>query len=474
MADGRNGGTYAVEPDFAARQALILAVGWLLVAVTVGVLVHIRFFVPDLASGIEFLAWGRLRAMYEMLVVYGWLTTLGFAAVFAILPRLTESQLHNEVLGGASAVFWSALLSIGVAAALVGFSEGRPLAETPPFIALGMLLMAVFVLYNAGVTAVRRRVRTLYVSAWYLLAAALLFPLLFAVGHLPMFTGVTDAIVSGFYASGLELLWLLPIGLAAAHYVVPVETGNPLYSMRIARIGFWTLILAGGWAGQRFFVHGPGPGYLETIAIAMTVVLLIPMVSALVNLIATGRGRWHLLGQTFGLRFALAGLVALGVWVTLVVVGTLPQVSRLVGLTPWHSGLRHLALFGVFTSLAFALIYHVYPLMMGRDWYSRTAAGFHFWVTVGAAAVGSVALLVGGVAQGAVGVTWGALAAGDVGELWHVNVVLQRGFQLTAGLAFLALAVAQYVFAYNAYRTVRSGPVVQVVEPATIEAGSPV
>jgi cytochrome c oxidase cbb3-type subunit I len=246
MVDGRSGGsTYGIEPDFAARQALVLAVAWLLISVTIGVLVHARFFFPDLLSGIEILSYGRLRAVFETFVVFGWLTTAGFATLFALLPRLTESQLHNEVLGAAAVLFWSLVLVFGAGTLIGGWAQGRLLAEVPAPIAAGLFVMMLFVLYNAGVTAVRRRVQSLYPTAWYLLAAAFLLPIVYVVGNVPVFSGITDALVQGFYLNGLEMLWLLPIALAIAHYVIPVETGNALYSMRVARVGFWTLVAVG-------------------------------------------------------------------------------------------------------------------------------------------------------------------------------------------------------------------------------------
>ena len=142
--------------------------------------------------------------------MFGWLGTIGFAAIFGLLPRIADVQLHNEPLGAATTLTWSVVLTGGIVAVLLGFSQGRPLGELPAGADLAMALMLVAVLYNAGVTVVRRRERTLYVSGWFLLAAALLGPLVFIIGNLPITPGVTDSIISGFYQNGIEMLWLLP------------------------------------------------------------------------------------------------------------------------------------------------------------------------------------------------------------------------------------------------------------------------
>lgn len=461
MVEARAATTHQVEPDFAARQSILWAIAWLVGGVTVTLGLHILLLRPDITSELGFLSYGRLRGVAETTIVFGWLGTIGFAALYAILPRITEVQLHNEVLGAATTLTWSVILTGGIVALVAGVNQGRLLGELPAGADLGLLLMLIFVLYNGGVTAVRRREKTLFVSGWYLLAAALLAPIVFVAGNLP-FSGIADSIVSGFYLNGIELLWLLPVGLAVAHYVVPIETGNALYSSALARAGFWSLVFVGGWTGQRFFLKGPGPDYLEAIAVAMTFVLLVPILSSAANLFATGRNRWDLLAQSFGLRFALTATGLLLAWIVLVVLGTVPSVSRFVGLTAWQAGVRHLAFFGVFSSFAFAFVYHAYPIMVGRDWYSRRVAAFHFWATELGVIAGTVLLMATGAAQAAVSVGGGTVGPPDI------TVVLRM---LTA-LSFAVVVCAQYALAYNTFRTARAGPIVQLTTLRGVAVGA--
>ena len=467
MAEAHSGATYRVEPDFAARQTILWSIAWLVGASTVAVLLYALLLVPAVTDLIPVLSYGRLRPVADTTLWFGWLGTSAFAATYAILPRITESQLHNEVLGSATTLTWSVVLTVGIVAALLGVNQGRPLAELPAGVDLGLALLLVFVLYNAGATVVRRREKTLYVSGWYLLAAALLAPIVFVVGNLPIFSGVVDLIVSGFYQNGLFVLWLLPVGLAVAHYIVPVETGNPLYSLAVARAGFWSLVFAGGWSGQRLFLKGPGPDYLESVAVAMTFVLLVPVLSSLANLLATGRGRWYLIGQAFGLRFAVVGIALAAVWIALIAFYSVPFISRYFGLTSYEAALRHLAGFGVFSAFAFALIYHAYPLMVGRDWYSRPLATFHFWASLGGVAAATGGLFGAGAAQAG---TLVAMTPAGLAEAVRAGAGLQRMFEVETVAGVVVFAAAQFVLAYNAYRTSRSGPLVTVVGPQVMES----
>jgi len=247
--------------------------------------------------------------------------------------------------------------------------------------------------------------------------------------------------------------------------VIPVETGKALYSATLARATFWSLIFCGGWAGQRFFLGGPAPDYLETIAVAMTLVLLVPVLSSAANLYATGRDRWELISNSYSLRFAATGLALLVAWAVLLAFSSMPAVSRFFGLTAWGAGIRHLAIFGVFSSFAFALIYHLYPLMVGRDWFSRSAASFHFWTTQIGVVVGTIALFAIGAAQSVQStLSTGAAALPNTNVIGLLRVV--------SAAAFAAVVVAQYALAYNTFRTSRSGPFVQNLNPGVLAAAT--
>lgn len=455
MSEVRPGTQYTYEPDFAARQSILWALAWLVGGVTIALVAHVVLLRPQLVGDLGFLSYGRLRAISDTTIVFGWLGSIVFAAIFGLIPRIANVQLHNEPLGAATTLTWSVVLTGGIVAVLLGFGQGRPLGELPAGADLAIALMLVAVLYNAGVTVVRRRERTLYVSGWFLLAAALLGPLVFIAGNLPNISGVTDSIVSGFYQNGIEMLWLLPAALGIAHYVVPVETGQQLYSSAVARTTFWSLVIAGGWCGQRFFLQGPAPDYLDSIAVGMTFVLLIPVLSAAANLYASGKGRWDRVSDAYSLRFAASGLGLAVAWIMLVAITTVQSFNRFVGVTAWQSGIRHLAMFGVFSAFGFAFVYHAYPLMVGRDWYSKSLASLHFWATTLGVLAGVGFLLATGAAQA-------ALNGVNIGDASGPGVVVV--LRILTALSFLVVVGAQYALAYNAIRTSRAGPYLSVVE----------
>ena len=88
--------------------------------------------------------------------------------------------------------------------------------------------------------------------------------------------------------------------------------------------------------------------------------------------------------------------------------------------------------------------------MVGRDWYSKSLASLHFWATnVGVVARRLPARDRRGRVRGR--------PCGHTGRRCHAPVV-------TTGI-FALVAAAQYLFAYNAVKTSRSGPFVDVAIP---------
>lgn len=466
---------YLVETDSSARRAAASAVGWLPIAVTVGLVVQAMSLAPGLSGGIDLLSYPRLRALADTLAVFGWLTTAAFAAVFAIVPRVAGVQLHNERAGRLAILLWNLLLFAGIFTLLLGMNAGRPLGELPVALDWGLTLVMAMVAYNAAVTLARRTERTMFVSALYLLAAVVFLPVVFVIGNIASFPGLADVIASGFYTQGLWWLWLTPAFVGAAYWIVPTATGNPLHSRSLAVVGFWSLLLVGGWTGQAPYVWGPTQPYLQTVAIVMSGALLVPVLSVSSNLLATARGRWGRIADDFGLRFAVAGLGFLIVWTVLSAVSAERSVARVVGLTAWTDGLRHMGVYGVFTCFAAAVVYHLFPRLTGRSWYSRRAASLHFWATIAAVAAGAALRLASGLVRGSSWLTFATV--GDLsrgGDLWSMNVLMSRGFDALALLAFAVLAVAQYVFAVNAFRTARRGDEFYLVEETVVVTTSPV
>jgi cytochrome c oxidase cbb3-type subunit 1 len=160
---------------------------------------------PDWLTAHAPLTFGRIRPMHLNTVVYGWASMASIAVALWLMPRLTRVPLA----GGRVAVWgvrvWNAGLVLGIGALAFGWTDGVEWLELPwPADALLVIGggMAGFPLI---LTLCRRKTSSIYVSAWYLGAAFLWFPVLFFVANLPgQHFGVEHATVNWWF---LTMCW---------------------------------------------------------------------------------------------------------------------------------------------------------------------------------------------------------------------------------------------------------------------------
>jgi cbb3-type cytochrome oxidase subunit 1 len=105
--------------------------------------------------------------------------------------------------------------------------------------------------------------------------------------------------------------------------------------------------------------------------------------------------------------------------------------------------------------------------MVGRDWYSRPLATFHFWTSIAGVALATGGLFGAGAAQAG---TLVATNTAGLADAVRAGAGLQTMFQLETLGGAAAFAVAQAVFAFNVYRTSRAGPLVTVVGAPAMES----
>ncbi|MGH9167355.1 MAG: cbb3-type cytochrome c oxidase subunit I [Acidimicrobiia bacterium] len=447
------------QADSAARRHLAVAALFLVVAVFLGLLTFFQARTPGLGSA--FLAYGRVRPMYTNAAIFGWLGLGGMSVVYYLTPRLTGVRLWGESLANAN--LWLSVLAyaVGIASLGLGLTDGRTLLEFPlwldPVVAVTLAVPALVVTR----TVARGRERNLYVSLWYLLAAPWWGLLLYLAGNLPGLSGVGSAVQNWFFAGNVLGLWLAGLAVGAAYYVVPKATGNPLHSHALALVGFWSLAFTQPWTGQSGAVHGPGPDWLETVAIVFSVALLIPILAVVANLAATMRGEWEMLDTSFALRFALLGAVS---YVLVGVMGAFQatrSAASVIGLTPWEEGTFSLALFGVLTSFVASFIYYAWPRLIGRDWFRFSLGEWHFRLTAGGVLVMTVALWAAGLISGynwAAGASTGAFA--NTGEGFAQSLAGVGFFSFLATLGMAAVSLGQGLFVFHLYRTYTSGPAI--------------
>ena len=341
---------------------LVFACFWLLVGSVAGLVASVKLHHPDWLVDDAWLTFGRVRTVHLNAVIYGWSTNGSLGIIIWLLPRLLRTRLHGALwtmLGGT-------LINVGVAAGIgavaIGWTDGMEYLEIPwqigIFIAVGFVMVIATVLF----TLVNRKVEHLYVSVWYFVAALLWIALLYVVGKLPgVHFGVQQATTNWWFGHNALGLWFTPVAVGAIYYFLPKIIGRPIKSYNLSLLGFWTLAFFYGQVGGHHLIGGPVPGWLTTLSIVQSVMMVIPVIAFSVNQFGTMQGQMHLARFSPTLRFMmLGGLMYLGSSVqgSLESLRSINTVTHFTHFTVAHA---HLGMYAFVSMVLFGAIYFMLP-----------------------------------------------------------------------------------------------------------------
>jgi len=445
------------SPDGAARTALYTAVVWLVVGVLSFALASAKLVDPDLLAT-RMLSYGRLRAVASIALQYGWLGLGGTAAIFYVLPRVTGVRMRSETSGILAALLLNLVVGLGVLITLATGPAGPEFSELPRYLDAVLVVTLLMIAANVFRTAAKRTEPALYVSVWHFCGAAIWAPLAIALGNLHSETGVGGSIAGLFSINATLLLWFASAGLGALYYLLPKATEAPLYSHRLAMVGFWALALAGPLAGQSRQVFGPSQDWLQTLATAASIVLLIPGLTTVINVFGTLRGSWSRLTNNPSVLFLVGGTLFFVAGIGQQIFLSFRSVARFLGTTEIVTSGVWLFIFGAFGLWTAGLVVFAFPRLMGHNWSSRPMVAAHFWFTT----LGT--LIVALSAWGAGLVAAALINAGVVldspvsfGEGFSVVATSVAGFHASAAFGAVVLAIGQVIFAINLFRSTSAG-----------------
>jgi cytochrome c oxidase cbb3-type subunit 1 len=388
--------------DTAARWPLLFllvcAIKWLVWSGVLSLIASIQLVQPAFLADCFVFTHGRTVAMQESIFVYGWAANAGLALALWILGRLGGSPLRagNWIIAGT--IFWNIAVLLGVIGIATGDATSITFLQLPRYVQF-LMLVAYCAIALPGVLAwAGRRTEGTYASQWYAVAALFLFPWLFSAAQLMLLwspvRGTLQAVAGGWFSQGVWTLWLAPLALAPAYYVVPKVTGRVLPNYEFAPHSFWCLLVVGGFTGGRHLVGGPVPAWIASLAIVSCVLLLFHYFVVFINL-RGGLGR----GST------ASRLVAMGV-LAYVLGGLVDAITAFRGVavvtqfTFVETAQQQLPLYGGFTLILFGAIYFAVPRLVGRGWSSAKLVGGHAALAFTGVAVLVAGLLAAGWVQG--------------------------------------------------------------------------
>ena len=410
-----------------------------LISALLGILVATKFNFPTFLGGHAWETWGRLRYNHTQGIFFGWLGNAFIAFCYFVVPRLTNRPVTSRKIGWVIFWLWNFVVVLpGWILVCAGFSQPLEWAEFPiivdVFVILAFLLMLVqFVKPLLSVPA-----GDLYVSGWYITGGLVFTTLAYPIGNLvPEFAaGAKGAAFSGLWIHDAVGLFVTPLALAMAYYVIPSVTRKPIYSHFISMMGFWLLFFIYPLNGTHHYVYSAIPMSAQRGAIIASVYLGLSVTLVVTNLLLSLRGSSDKVGGNVPLRFVWFGVVAYLLVSLQGSIQALMPVNRFIHFSDWVIGHSHLAMIGFASFTAAGALAHVWSGLPGVR-YNARAMGWASWLLVIGLSLMVIDLTAAGLVEGQV---WISPAP------WIDSVRAMRPFWLTRTLSGIPIIAGFLLF----------------------------
>ena len=447
-------GTDHRRGDAAARLWFLFALLWFPLFASLGFILAIKFFLPGFIGDSSWFTFGVVRPAHTNGVLFGFVSSGLLGAMLWITPRLCRSPLHRPGLAKAVAVLWNGGVLAGIVWILLGGSQGREYAELPWAIDLAVMVCLISLGYIVFGTVLRRQEPKLYVSLWYYMGTMLWFPIVYFVGNVMWhptvgaLNGTQDAIFNWYYGHNVLGLWFTTLGIPAWYYFIPRLINRPLYSHLLSLIAFFSIAFFYTGVGAHHLLQAPLPEWLKTIAVLMSVLMVIPVLAFATNLLLTMRGSWHRLHRNPPLQFVVAGMLLYTLASLQGSLQALRETNAFLHFSQWPVGHAHLALLGGFGFLVVGAAFDLIPRLLGRELRFPALATHTFWTAFLGFVLFFSAMSIAGLVANS--------------DWWkHINVV-ETLVTLRVHFIFRAMAggivvLAAYLFAFNGLATFAGG-----------------
>ena len=368
------------------------AVHWLVVAAVISMVLSLKLIVPEFLSGVGFLNYGRLAPVARDLFLYGWASQAALAAGLWLASRLSGRPLgggiHSTLLISAI-VLWNLVVLLGSLAILAGYSTGVEWLEYPNWASAALFISFLLIALRSLLLFDSRINERAEVAQWYLVAGFCSFPWVYGTANLlltwkPVQASAQGAIQSWFGGSFLAL-WLLPIALAALYALIPRLLSEHLNRRSLAPLGFWSLLVLGGWNGIARLLGGPVPAWMGAVGVVSGVLFLIPVIIIAINLFGIASQSMadeSTAQRSIPLRFLYLGAYALMTLGAVMATTAWPSIGGVLGFTGVVEARTQLWLLGAISFPLFGVLYQAVPHLLGRECWSPAISDFHYWLSL--------------------------------------------------------------------------------------------
>jgi cytochrome c oxidase cbb3-type subunit 1 len=449
------------------------SVFWAVLGMLAGVYVAAELVWPAIDFGLPGLSFGRLRTLHTTLVLFGFGVSGLIATGLYSVQRTSHARLFAPGLAWFVLYAWQLTIVLGGASILAGWNAGKEYAELEwPFdLAIAVAWVSFGVVFFG--TIARRKMEAIYISNWFYGALIIVVAMLHIVNSLALpatlgksyslFAGAQDAVVQWWYGHNAVGFLLTGGFLGMLYYFLPKQAEQPIWSYRLSIVAFWAFVYTYIWAGPHHLHYHSIPEWVQSLGMAMSLILLAPSWATMVNGIMTVSAAAKKLRSDPALKFIVLSLAFYGLATFEGPMLAIKSVNVFSHFTEWTIGHVHSGALGWNALITFGTFYFLVPRLAGAPLYSARLANVHFWLALAGVMLYVLSMWGAGVSQG---VLW--LSLDNLGEVrFSFNDVMAAMkpyylLRFIGGLLFLAGAV---LMAVNLARTFSGHRTVVVAPP---------
>ncbi|UFS70371.1 cbb3-type cytochrome c oxidase subunit I [Geomonas sp. RF6] len=372
------------KPQSAALAFMVAGAAWFVVGALYGMLSAIHLVAPEFFPSLQWLVFGRERPIHVNTMLYGFVGTMLIGCGLYYTPALLRTKLWSEPLAWWSFFLWNLVILSGPLCFSFGYTQGREYNEYVWLADVALVLAVALLIVNMVMTIASRTEEQLYVSIWYFMATFLWTAGNYPIGNVMWhpatgaMPGLIDSIFLWFWGHNLPGLLITPLATGAAYFVIPRISKTPLNSHTLSLLGFWILVALYTHIGGHHILQSPIPNWLKAVSIVDSVAMVIPVSIVVMNLWLTSRGEGSAIWHDPAGRLVMGGIV----WYLITCIQgplqSLPYLQRVTHFNNWTVGHAHIAMLGFGGYIALGAMWHIVPLITGRELWSSRLVSLQF------------------------------------------------------------------------------------------------
>ncbi|WP_034256376.1 cbb3-type cytochrome c oxidase subunit I [Arenibacter latericius] len=464
MFDEKKNTPIALETPEPIKKIVIYYLGaavfWLVFGTLIGQYVGMKFVWPEMDSQ-PWLSFGRLRPVHTNAVFWGWASLAMIGLGYFVIARTSNTVIYNYKSAWYSLILINLAVLLGSLSLMAGVNNGG--GEYREYIWPVMLLFAIAIIvtfWNFYKTVATRKIKDIYVSNWYILAALIWTTVLAIIGYLPNFQdGLGETVIQGYYMHQGVGMWFMTFTLGLIYYYLPSSLNKPIYSYSLGVLAFWTQMLFYTMIGTHHFVFSPLPWWLQTTAIVFSAGMFIPVVAGTTNFLMTMKGSWNHISKSYVLPFFLVGVIFYFVGSTQGSLQAFRFTNYVWHFTDFNVAHSHMTMYGIITFILWACFYTILPKLTGKE-PPQVFVGAHFWLAFIGLFAYMMSLMAGGTLKG---LSW------IDGNAFLESVILMKPYWVWRAIGGSLMFVSHLVFAYNFYYMVNNKKPIENLDAPVLE-----